>query len=458
MWPGALAALARQLDAVVRRHRDQRQDHDRRPDRRDPPSGRSPTDREPLRDRTCGRGSRLRSSGHPISGADCDHGLGRAAEAPSSRWMRPRSSQILPKLGRSVIVATNLFRDQLDRYGEADAIVDRWTAAFATAADGSVLVYCADDPRLAMLAERIASVDHRGLRARRDHRPIGSSGRDATDFTADPIACPACGRQLTYAWRSVGHLGSFACPEGHVRRLRSASLRRVAAAAASRRSTLGTSPARRHRSMWAGPARTGGGATRSGRLGQCVQRGRRDRRRRSDRSRSRQQALAIEGYAGPFGRIEWLEIQGRHVAIVLIKNTVSLAETVGLGPFLGADVVLLGLNDAPADGRDVSWIWDGPLAQLVADRSVVLTGSRLDGSRTATPATTWTRRSRRRARSNAVSRSLTAASTCAVDRSPRGGTVVVAASYTAMMGLRAIAQRRGLRLGRPALSHLSTSS
>ena len=31
----------------------------------------------------------------------------------------------------------------------------------------------------------------------------------------------------------------------------------------------------------------------------------------------------------------------------LIKNTVSLAEMVQIGPSLAADVVLLGLNDAP---------------------------------------------------------------------------------------------------------------
>ena len=87
-------------------------------------------------------------------------------------------------------------------------------------------------------------------------------------------------------------------------------------------------------------------------------------------------AQAIEGYQGSFGRLEWMEIEGRHVVMCLVKNTVSLAEMVQLGPSLAPDVVLLGLNDAPADGRDVSWIWDAPVAALLADRLVVLTGSR----------------------------------------------------------------------------------
>ena len=85
---------------------------------------------------------------------------------------------------------------------------------------------------------------------------------------------------------------------------------------------------------------------------------------------------AIEASAGPFGRLEWLEIDGRHLILVLIKNTVSLAETVHMSPMWAADAVLLALNDAPADGRDISWIWDAPIASLVADRAVVLAGAR----------------------------------------------------------------------------------
>ena len=123
---------------------------------------------------------------------------------------------ILPELGAAVIVATNLFRDQLDRYGEADAVVDRWAGALATAPEGSILVYCADDPRLAMLASgsHLPSRSF-GLAGMPDDR---KQRLGAGDMIADPMACRTCGRQLTYAWRSIGHLGDFACPAGHIRR------------------------------------------------------------------------------------------------------------------------------------------------------------------------------------------------------------------------------------------------
>jgi UDP-N-acetylmuramyl tripeptide synthase len=153
-----------------------------------------------------------------------------------------------------------------------------------------------------------------------------------------------------------------------------------------------------------------------------------------------QSSRAIDGYAGPFGRLEWLTIDGRHVVLILVKNTISLAETVRLGPDLATDVVLLGLNDAAADGRDVSWIWDASMAELVAGRAVVLTGTRAsdlrlrlkyDSGSSATPPASIDQRS-----------SLAAALDRAVGMAPRGGVVVAAATYTAMMGLRAIAQRR----------------
>src|SRR4029077_7220428 len=98
-----------------------------------------------------------------------------------------------------------LFRDQLDRFGEPDAIVHRWVAALATAAEGSALVYCADDPRLAMLASAVRlPTPSFGLVAMPTDREQRSREIGAI---ADPVTCQRCGRQLTYAWRSIGHLG-----------------------------------------------------------------------------------------------------------------------------------------------------------------------------------------------------------------------------------------------------------
>ena len=360
--------------------------------------------------------------------------------------------QILPELGPSIIVATNLFRDQLDRYGEADAIVDRWSAALELAAERSLLVHCADDPRLAMLAAGSSlptlTFGLAGPPGDRDqHVEAGSA-------IADPVACRTCGRQLEYAWRSIGHLGSLACPEGHVRRL--APDLAVEVLAAGSASELGSRVG-----MAAGEGTTGAVAAQApragfrltGRQGSAVARPALPGLTNAynlaaavsaglamglDLERA---AMAVDGYAGPFGRLEWMGIEGRNLVLILIKNTVSLAETVHLGPSLAPDVVLLGLNDAPADGRDVSWIWDAPIAELVTGRAVVLTGTRAadlhlrlkyDADVTTAPP-----------RSIDERMVLADGLDTAIARTSSGGTILAAGTYTAMMGLRSIAERRG---------------
>jgi UDP-N-acetylmuramyl tripeptide synthase len=262
---------------------------------------------------------------------------------------------------------------------------------------------------------------------------------EAADAIADPVACHRCGRQLVYAWRSIGHLGAYSCPAGHVRRpapdvamewieaepmaqpwRRSATgpTLRISGSVGSTvvRPTLpGLPNAYNVAAALAAGAMTGQSVATS--------------------------ASVIETFPGAFARNEWIVIDGRHVVLMLVKNTVSLAEAARLGASLGPDVVMLGLNDAAADGRDVSWVWDAPIAQLVAGRDVVLTGSRAkdlqlrlmyDREILVSPPASLVERE-----------SLADALDLGISRAPRDGVVVIAATYTALMGLRSIAHRQG---------------
>ena len=345
---------------------------------------------------------------------------------------------VLPDLGPTVIVATNLFRDQLDRYGEADAIVERWAVALQGAPAGSCLVYCADDPRSAMLAGRVGlpTVTF-GLAAAPPDRQappgIGSA-------TIDPVACRTCGRPLAYAWRSVGHLGAFFCPEGHIQRVHpDVAVEPVDLAVGSGVTGDG--------SIWWPTLRV---ETSSG---SAISRPHLYGLHNAYNVAAAVAAAAalgidplaatstLDGAGGAFGRLERVAVGDCVLVLVLVKNTVSLDETVRLGPILNADVMLIALNDAPADGRDVSWIWDAPIAGLVNARHVVLTGSRADdlGLRLRydpdvamdPPLSVRT------------DRQLEAGLDIALSQTRPGGTIVAVATYTAMMGLRAIAERRG---------------
>jgi len=105
----------------------------------------------------------------------------------------------------NVIVLTNLFRDQLDRYTEIDEIERRWTKVLERLPNTTV-VAPADDPRLAWLAS---------------HAPGGfllygvrTSATDADDMglTHDAEDCPSCGSSLDYGWHTIGHLGFIPLP------------------------------------------------------------------------------------------------------------------------------------------------------------------------------------------------------------------------------------------------------
>src|SRR6266536_121938 len=105
----------------------------------------------------------------------------------------------------------NLFRDQLDRYGELERIAERWREAVRELPDGSRLVVNADDPQVGDLAgERPGSVTF-GL-------DDPSQARPSLQHAADSKYCLRCGMPYTYAAAFVGHLGDYRCPAcGHGR-------------------------------------------------------------------------------------------------------------------------------------------------------------------------------------------------------------------------------------------------
>jgi hypothetical protein len=147
---------------------------------------------------------------------------------------------------------------------------------------------------------------------------------------------------------------------------------------------------------------------------------------------------AMAGTGAAFGRLEELRLDGRRVVLALVKNAVSLAEMAALADEIVPDAVLLGLNDAPADGRDVSWIWDAPLGSLIVGRPVGLTGSR---------ATDLRLRLKYDAASGPditlLDERLEPAFDAMIAATPAGGTLMVVTTYTVLMHLRAALVQRG---------------
>ena len=112
---------------------------------------------------------------------------------------------VAPEIRPRAVLVTNLFRDQLDRYGEIYAVADAFEVVAAALPPDSVLVVNADDPIVA------------GLAPARDGRRVAfgldlPASTDVITRAADTIRCPACRANLEYEHVYLSHMGAWRCP------------------------------------------------------------------------------------------------------------------------------------------------------------------------------------------------------------------------------------------------------
>jgi hypothetical protein len=273
--------------------------------------------------------------------------------------------RLLPRLRPRVAVFLNLFRDQLDRYGEVDSIAEGWQRALATHAplDAPLtLVLNVDDPSVAALADA-----HRG-------EVFGFGVEDpsvalgAAEHASDARFC-ACGATYRYDAVYMGHVGAWRCPGcGRARPVPQVAARHIRLGADTTRFELSvagataevTLPLAGLYSVYNALAAAAGAHA----LGLPFE--------------ATVRALAESGPA--FGRQERFDLDGRSVRLLLAKNPTGLNEVIrALRAVPGAPTLLALLNDGIQDGQDVSWIYDADFERL-ADRSwrLVVSGDRAD--------------------------------------------------------------------------------
>jgi len=268
---------------------------------------------------------------------DADTGLFEVDEF----WLGQVVSQLRPR----ALLLANLFRDQLDRYGELDTIADRW--AQVAAGTDAALVLNADDPTVADLG-RDAGATYFGIE---DDGVAMSHMQHA----ADAKHCRRCGAPYVYDAIYLGHLGRYHCescgasrPEPQVA-ARDIELRGVHAA----RFTLATPAGDRAIDLplpgLYNVYNALGAAALSMQLGATLD----------------QVAAGLAAVFPAFGRAETLRVGGRDLSILLVKNPAGANEVLRtLVLEDGEHDLLCVLNDNIADGRDVSWVWDADFEVL----------------------------------------------------------------------------------------------
>ena len=363
--------------------------------------------------------------------------------------------EVAGALRPDVFLLCNLFRDQLDRYGELESLATGWhevldrTAATpadghafpaAGSAAGPAIVLNADDPLLADLGRDAdgtprARVTYFGV----DDASVAPPGES---MAHDAKHCRRCGAAYTYTATLLGHLGHYRCPGCGAERPRPA----VVATEVELRGMDGT---------WMAVSVPGAEleielslpglynaynalAARAAAVALGVE--------------PRLAAQALARTEAAFGRTERVEIGERALEILLIKNPVGATEVLrtlafSAPPAPGAAAaestgldLWIALNDGIADGRDISWIWDAEFEQLAGRvRRVTCSGTRAEELALRLVYAGIDRESLVIDRD--PERSLDSALDAAGDR------LYALPTYTALLGLQALLARRGLIAG-----------
>jgi lipid II isoglutaminyl synthase (glutamine-hydrolysing) len=351
-----------------------------------------------------------------LAARDAELGLFEVDEAALpevARRLRPRA-----------VCLGNLFRDQLDRYGELELVAGSWRAAVQELPADSALVVNGDDPQVGDLG-RERGPGTRTVFGVDDPR----QAHPALQHAADSKWCIRCGTAYEYVAAYIGHLGDYRCPAcGHARPPLDVVAREIELGGIERVSFDLVTPDGSRRVQLRVPGLYNvynalGAASLARALGASLD----------------EIQHGLETFHAAFGRFERIELDGKSLLVLLIKNPAGANEAIrtllaGEPPRL----VLVALNDATADGKDVSWIWDVDFEPLLpALERLVSTGDR------AAELALRFKYGGFDEQAIEVVPELEAALDRALELTPAGGELIALPTYTAMLALRDIVARRG---------------
>jgi UDP-N-acetylmuramyl tripeptide synthase len=289
-----------------------------------------------------------------------DEGLFEVDEA----WL-PRVAQ---QLDPSLIVLGNLFRDQLDRYGETEALADRWAETVAARSGRARFVLNADDPLVADLGRDAAGQRREGVA----YFGIDDEAQALPELqhAFDAKHCRRCGHPYAYERAFVGHLGHYSCPScGTARPEPDVSATRIELHGMDGSTLTVRTPAGELEVELPLPGLYNAyNALAAIAAGLAL---------RVDPKRI---GPALKAMRGAFGRVETIAVASKRLSILLVKNpagTNEVLRTLRLEATEGGLDLWIALNDRIADGRDVSWVWDADFELLGgAVRRVTCAGTR----------------------------------------------------------------------------------
>lgn len=263
-----------------------------------------------------------------------------------------------------MVMVTNLFADQLDRYGSVTALAERMKQALFNWPHAT-LILNADDPL-------VASFGHN--RTPTYYFSIETANNDSVApecKSGEIYLCPLCKQALQFSSRRYAHLGDFACPACNFKRPESL----CSSYLLPNKDRSGT------RFLVCTPAEeVEFNSTLTGlynvynitaALAAALV--------LKPKTKLSSLTPVVAAFRAPAGRTEhfiWPDRQ-KQGTLVLVKNPAGFNQALTALADSKVATLVVAINDLPADGRDVSWLWDTYIDTIVAsDVFVICSGRR----------------------------------------------------------------------------------
>jgi UDP-N-acetylmuramyl tripeptide synthase len=330
----------------------------------------------------------------------------------------------VPEVAPDMVLITNIFRDQLDRFGELYSMARMLEASIEALPAHASVVLNGDDPLVASLAPQApARRLYFGLR-------LEGAGTAIPEHAADTIRCVHCQHDLTYRRVYLSHLGEYECRGcGSRRPPLDIAVTRIEASPGGGSEVTAETPAgtvQVHLPLLGlhnvyNTAAALAGAYALGTLEPALARS------------------ALVGLSPAFGRLEEINADGRQAVLSFVKNPTSYNATLRLIlEHPGRKHVLAAHSNTVVDGEDFAWLWDVDLEQLVPDLASLV----VSGTRAEEVALRMKYAGAGRDDIRVIPGSQSALDT-ALARIPPNEPLYILAGYTPMREFRRIMQRRG---------------
>ena len=299
------------------------------------------------------------------SGANMLHGIAGDLICNTDWTGKPRSHYavlecdeaalklIVPYINPKVIVVTNLFSDQVDRYGGIGNTLEEIRAGVELAPD-SILVLNAEDPRTASLSLNVPNkVIWFGLNE--------SAGVQGNIDLADAGTCPVCGGSYVYDYHVYAHLGGFRCPEcGYARKAANVAVKAIEQMDEKGSIVRIDIEGETKKVKLALPAvynvyNAAACLAASEAMGIAAD----------------QAISSLSSVKSSFGRLETFDLSGNTLQMILVKNPAGVNQALSyITGFQKDFVAVLCLNNRTGDGHDISWIQETDYEKLCQDEHV----------------------------------------------------------------------------------------